>query len=193
MASFLVAYGTGEGQTAKVADRIVATLGDRGHDATAVDITEGAEDVAASEYDAVLVGASVRVGKHQGAVVDFVTENREALSVRPTAFFQVSLASASDRGVEQAAEYVESFLSKTGWNPDRIAQFGGALRFSEYGFLTRLAMKLIAKRRLPGVDTTRDTEFTDWNAVEDFADDVAAFVEGRHGIDAPNVDASEGG
>lgn len=40
MASFLVVYGTGEGQTAKVADRIVEALADRGHDATAVDVAD---------------------------------------------------------------------------------------------------------------------------------------------------------
>ncbi|WP_415380048.1 flavodoxin domain-containing protein [Halosimplex sp. TS25] len=191
MSSFIVAYGTGEGQTAKVADRIVAALADRGHDATSVNVSEDGSDVAVEDYDAVLVGASVHAGKHQEAVVDFVSDNREALSARPTAFFQVSLSSATEEGVDQAADYVESFLSETEWNPDRIAQFGGALRFSEYGFLMRFMMKQIVKRTMSDVDTSRDTEFTDWDAVENFANDVAAFVEGRLGVPAPASDETE--
>jgi menaquinone-dependent protoporphyrinogen oxidase len=41
MSTFLVAYGTGEGQTAKVTERIVSTLEDRGHEAVAVDLGKG--------------------------------------------------------------------------------------------------------------------------------------------------------
>jgi menaquinone-dependent protoporphyrinogen oxidase len=105
----------------------------------------------------------------------------------PSAFFQVSLSSANEEKHEEAAGYVESFITDTGWHPDRIGQFGGALRFSEYGFLKRLMMKQIAKdllteERKPG----GDVEFTDWDAVDAFTADVAAFVEGRLGV-APDM------
>jgi menaquinone-dependent protoporphyrinogen oxidase len=40
MASFLVLYGTGEGQTEKVAIHIGDVLIDRGHEATTVDASE---------------------------------------------------------------------------------------------------------------------------------------------------------
>jgi menaquinone-dependent protoporphyrinogen oxidase len=41
VAIFLVAYGTGEGQTTKVAGRIEKTIEDRIHDVTAVDVESG--------------------------------------------------------------------------------------------------------------------------------------------------------
>lgn len=173
-----------------MADRIVDTLTERGHDATAVDVSEG-DDIAVEEFDAVLVGASIHGGKHQQAVVDFATANRDVLSAKPTAFFQVSLSSATEEGAEQAAGYVDSFVDETGWHPDRIAQFGGALRFSEFGFLMRFMVKQVAKRGFPDLDTSEDAEFTDWNAVEDFANDVAAFVEGRLGATAPTAGEPE--
>lgn len=73
---------------------------------------------------------------------------------------------------------------------DRIGRFGGALRFSEYGFLKRLMMKRIASDLL---DETRapadDVEFTDWDAVDAFAAAVAAFAEGRLGV---TPDGAEG-
>ncbi|MCU4802084.1 flavodoxin domain-containing protein [Halobacteria archaeon HArc-gm2] len=193
MSSFLVCYGTGEGQTARIADRIVDALGERGHDATAVDAADRPADLDVEDFDAVLVGSSIHAGKHQSEVAAFVEANREALAERPTAFFQVSMSSATEEGATQAAEYVESFLGDTGWHPDRIAQFGGALRFSEFGFLKRLLVRQVMKREMPDLDTSEDVEFTDWQAVDDFANDVAAFVEGRLGHTVPDAGVSEAG
>ena len=184
MSSFLILYGTGEGQTATVAERIATTISERGHEASAVDVRDRPDSFTLDAYDAVVVGASIHVGKHQDGVRDFVTANGDALSGIPTAFFQLSLSSATEAKREEAAGYVESFVTDTGWHPDRIGQFGGALRFSEYGFLKRLVMKRIAKDLLADErDPGDDVEFTDWDAVDAFAADVAAFVEGRLGVD----------
>jgi menaquinone-dependent protoporphyrinogen oxidase len=187
VSSFLILYGTGEGQTAKIAERIATTLSERGHEASATDVRDRSDSLSLEAYDAVVVGASIHVGKHQDEVRDFVTENRDALSGMPTAFFQVSLSSANEEKRQEAAGYVESFVTETGWRPDRIGQFGGALRFSEYGFLKRLMMKQIAKDLLTEERKPKgDIEFTDWDAVDAFAADVAAFVEGRLGV-APDT------
>lgn len=183
MSSFLILYGTGEGQTAKVAERIATTISERGHVASAIDVRDRPDSFTLEEYDTVVVGASIHAGKHQDEVRDFVIDNRDALSGMPTAFFQVSLSSANEEKREEDAGYVESFLTETGWRPDRIGQFGGALRFSEYGFLKRLMMKQIAKDLLTEERKPNgDIEFTDWEAVDAFAADVAAFVEGRLGV-----------
>ena len=190
MSSFLVLYASSEGQTAKVTDRIVEVLDARGHEAAAVNATETA-DLDLDDYGAVLVGASIHVGKHQPAVIEFAESNRDELAKKPTAFFQISLSSATEEGRAQAAGYVEEFVESTGWTPDRIGLFGGALRYAEYGFLKRLMMKQIAKRKLPDEDVSKDIEFTDWEEVEAFANDVAAFVEGRLGVAPP--DAGESG
>ncbi|MCU4752539.1 protoporphyrinogen oxidase [Halobacteria archaeon AArc-curdl1] len=191
MATFLVLYGTGEGQTEKVATHIGDVLIDRGHGATTVDVNEVPPDLAIDDFDAIIVGASIHAGKHQPSVRKFVTANRDALSTKPTAFFQVSLSSADEGGEAQAASYVEAFIEATDWHPDRIGLFGGALRYTEYGFLKRLVMKQIAKRKvteMPNADSAGDIEFTDWDEVEAFAADVAAFVEGRLGITPPAAD-----
>ena len=191
MPSFLVLYGTGEGQTEKVATHIGDVLTDRGHDATTVDANEVAPDFAIDDFDAVLVGASIHAGKHQASVSEFVSSNRDTLAAKPTAFFQVSLLSADEGGKAQAAGYVEVFIENTDWHPDRIGLFGGALRYTKYGFLKRLVMKQIAKRKvteMPEADPSGDVEFTDWDEVEAFAADVAAFVEGRLGITPPVAD-----
>lgn len=190
MASMLVVYGTTEGQTEAVATRLVDALSERGHDAAAV--RAGSVDAAVDEYDAVVVGSSIHYGKQHSDVVEFVEANREALSARPTAFFQVSLSSAVDDEARRAnaARYVDEFVEASDWNPERIGLFGGALRYSKYGFLKRLMLKRIAKDATGDTDTDRDYEYTDWAEVDAFAADFAGFVERRLGATSPQSDES---
>ena len=181
MLSFLVLYGTGEGQTAKVATRITESIEHRGHDTTVIDIENLPAKSSFAEFDAVLVGSSIHVGTHQKAIREFVRTNRDELTNRPTAFFQLSLSSAADDPDRRAAAagYADALLEESGWHPDRIGLFGGALRYSKYGFLKRLMMKRIAKEATGDVDTSQEYEYTDWAEVEAFANDFAAFVESR--------------
>ena len=190
MADVLICYATGEGQTARVAERLAATLRDRGHGPTVVDLGAGSPARPLDDFDAVLVGASLHYGRHQRAVERFVRDELETLAARPTGFFQLSLSTASDDPDTRAAaaEIVEEFVEATGWQPDRVGLFGGALRYSQYGFLTRLAMKRIARNEGGSTDTSRDHEYTDWAEVDAFARDFAAFVEGRLGVAPPEPD-----
>jgi len=176
----LVLYGTSEGQTSKVTDTVVDALTGRGHAVEAVDV-ESSSNINVGVFDAVVVGSSVQSDEHNEAVRDFVAENLGALNDRPTAFFQLSLSSAADdeEGRAEAAGYVDSFLEETGWNPDRVGVFGGALRYSKYGFLKRLMMERISKEATGDTDTSQDYEYTDWDEVGAFTNDFAAFVEGR--------------
>ncbi|SDK58399.1 flavodoxin domain-containing protein [Natronorubrum texcoconense] len=127
MASFLVLYGTSEGQTEKVVTRIGDVLIDRGHEATTVNASEISPEFAIDDFDAILVGASIYTGKHQTSVREFVTAHRNTLATKPTAFFQGSLSSTGEVREVQAAGYVEEFIEATDWQPDRIALFGSAL------------------------------------------------------------------
>jgi menaquinone-dependent protoporphyrinogen oxidase len=195
MAAILALYGTGEGQTARVADRVVDALRDRGHDAEARDVRDLPADLDLDRYDAVLVGASIHAGTHQQAVRAFVDDHRDALASVPTGFFQLCLSAALDDEESQAtaAGYVDEFVEATGWHPDRVGVFGGALRYSEYGFLERLLIKQIAKRTTGDTDTSRDYEYTDWEEVDAFAADFAAFVEGRLGTVPPATESGAEG
>jgi len=187
MATVLVCYGTSEGQTERIAERIADGIIERGHRGAVRNVAESGSGPGA--YDAVLVGASIHMGDQQSAVRRFVADNREVLGDRPTGLFQVSLSAASDDPAERAAAagYVEDFEEATGFHPDRVGLFGGALRYSKYGFLKRLLMKRIAKRTSGDTDTSRDYEYTDWDEVDSFAADFAAFVEGRLGEAPPDA------
>lgn len=178
MPSFLVIYGTGWGQTAKVARFIDSVLSERGHAVTTVHVSQ-APTVSVEDFDAVLVGASVNNRRHQPEVVAFVEEHREALSERPSAFFQLSFASAVPArwAREGAMDYVDTLVERTGWHPDQIGLFAGAVNYTQYAPLTRTLFKLASMVTTGDTDTSRDYEYTDWEAVERFAIEFADLVE----------------
>jgi menaquinone-dependent protoporphyrinogen oxidase len=180
MASVLVAYGSGEGQTRKVAERLGETLTERGHDVTVARVTD--EEASAPEaFDAVLVGSPVNYQKHRRDVVEFVAENEAAISARPNGFFQLSVASTVPFGGAQRAdrEYLQRFVDRTGWRPDSAGLFAGAVKYSRYGRVERLLFRLIASVTTGDTDTSRDYEYTDWDDVERFAVALAETVEAR--------------
>lgn len=171
MARIALLYGTTEGQTGIIAERIAAVLDDAGHDPALFHAGHLPADFSLSDYDAVIVGASVHVGSHQKYVTRFVADHVDELNRLPSAFFSVSLTAAE--GTEEARETAQSmvadFLAETGWDPDATAVVPGALTYSKYGLLKRFVMKRIAKQAGGDTDTSRDYEYTDWDEVESFA------------------------
>lgn len=177
MGHVLVLYGTTEGQTRRIATVIADTIRDRGHTAELVASTAFNGPVPTDAFDGVIVGGSVHLGRHQDAVVRSVTENRREMTFLPTALFSVSLAVLDGAHPGEAQGYVTRFLDETGWSPDLVTTFAGALRYTKYGFLKRFIMKQISRGSGRPTDTTRDFEFTDWNGVTRFVDRFLQHLE----------------
>lgn len=97
----------------------------------------------------------------------------------PSAFFSVGLMAANpdDRHQRMASGFVAAFIEETGWHPDLVALVGGALAYTRYGFVKRNVVRLVAKREGLDADGSRSVDFTDWAAVDEFADHVVAHVE----------------
>jgi menaquinone-dependent protoporphyrinogen oxidase len=181
----LIAYGTTEGQTARISENITEVIRGRGHEAKAVDLKRSPE-LLVDSYDAVIVGGSIHMGKHEEHVVHFVQKNRIRLERLPSAFFSVSLAAHGD--LENARAYVENFEQLTGWHPAQVGLFSGALLYRQYGFVKRLMMKKIVTDKPGGLstDTSRDHVYTDWDEVTRFAE---AFLERLIPEEASKIEA----
>jgi menaquinone-dependent protoporphyrinogen oxidase len=170
MTKILIGYGTTEGQTARIAEYIADVIRGQGHEVQVLELKRS-KDVPLDGTDAVVIGGSIHMGKHEESVGDFARKNRGALERLPSAFFSVSLAAHGD--MENARAYVENFEQQTGWRPTQVGYFGGALLYRQYGLIKRLMMKKIVRDK-PGnlsLDTSRDHEYTDWDDVRRFAED----------------------
>ena len=179
MANILIVYGTTEGHTAHIAERMAEVMRGAGHKVELHDSREVRQQTLAGNFDGVLVGGSIHRGEHQSSLREFAKRNRSLLDRVPSAFFSVSLA-AADTDEEAAAEIreiVDKFARETGWQPAQIEAIAGALVYTQYNFFVRHMMKLIVKSHdRPELDTSRDYEFTDWDAVERFAREFAGRV-----------------
>lgn len=170
-----IVYGSSFGQAEAVAERVGRRLREDGHRVTVSKGDGIPPGLTVEAFDVVLVAASVIMGRHQRYIRDFVRGNVSALAARMTGFISVSSASADTPEWRGAARgYVEGFLSKTGWNPRWTAMFSGALRYTRYNPLVRWVMKCISLKTGGPTDTSRDYDFTDWKAVDRFAEDVAS-------------------
>ena len=174
MLRVLIPYGTTEGLTAKISEFVADVIRGHGHKATVVDI-KGSRVPKLEGYDAVIVGASIHMGKHEDYVLDFVRENRDALERLPSAFFSVSMAAHDD--IEEAEGYIEEFVRESGWRPARVGLFGGALLYTNYGFIKRHLMKKIAREKgNPDTDTSRDYVYTEWDGVKHFVEEFLGML-----------------
>lgn len=157
MPDALVVYASVEGHTERIAQRLAAGLRARGH---RVDVAAAGGDIDLSRYDSVIVGASVHYGHHPAWLARALRAAR--LPTPKTAFFSVSLG-AKER-------YATKFLRKARWQPELVAVFPGALQYSKYGPLKRLVVRTFAAIAGHDTDTSRDYEYTDWQAVERFSE-----------------------
>ncbi|MBV8405253.1 MAG: protoporphyrinogen oxidase [Gammaproteobacteria bacterium] len=172
----LLVYGSSEGQTRKIAAFAADCLRSLGHRVICADAKDALALPHPGEFDAVLIAASVHLGRYQPAVIRFVRQHRAAISARPNAFLSVSLAAAGRESDDIAGleKCVADFEESSGWTPQLIHHAAGAFRYSAYGFLTRWAMRYIAHRKGAPTDTARDYEMTDWDDVARFAGEFAS-------------------
>jgi len=170
----LILYASTDGQTARIAERIGTVVRAAGYGTT----LRSAEAIEAlweiDTHDAVIVGGGVRFGRHPEALAERVRASRAEIEMRPNAFFSVCLgARAGNPKRTQAEGYIADFSRRTGWQPGLSVSFAGALLYRRYNPVLRFVMKLITAAAGGDTDTSRDHEYTDWSAVERFAEQFA--------------------
>jgi menaquinone-dependent protoporphyrinogen oxidase len=176
----LIVYASMEGQTAGIAERMAQALRNRGLAAETRPANGAPARSELAKYDGLIVGASIHYGRHPRSVLSLVRNCRAVLETGPSAFFSVSLSAGGPGARPEAAQrYLEVFLRRAGWHPRQTATFAGALRYSKYGALKRMLMVMVVGLAGGDTDTSRDYEYTDWDAVERFCETFARRLKER--------------
>jgi menaquinone-dependent protoporphyrinogen oxidase len=169
MVDILIAYSTTDGHTRTICERIRQVLERQGHRATLVSIAED-PNVDLQPFDKIVIGASIRYGKHRPAVADFIRRNERLLDARPNAFFSVNIvARKPDKNSPATNPYLRKFLKRITWRPRELAVFAGRLEYPRYGFFDRSMIRLIMLMTKGPTDPNTVIEYTDWQQVEAFA------------------------
>jgi menaquinone-dependent protoporphyrinogen oxidase len=170
MRKLLILYGTTEGQTRKIAEHLADKARALDYTCELYDAATVPANINPSQFDRVIVAASVHAERHQPAVAEFVRWHLHALERTQSAFFSVSLSAAGDAEERYDAwEYTRRFLSDVDWHPAQVHIVAGALRFSEQNYFKRWAMRRLAKDR--HADRKNDCEYTDWSELNLFLKD----------------------
>ena len=166
----LVTYASKYGATREIAEKIVNVLQQSGLQADLAPVKEVRE---LSDYQAVILGSAVYVGKWQKDAVEFLQKNENTLAQLP-----VWLFSSGPTGEGDPAELLE------GWRlpvelqpiaerirPRDIAVFGGYINPDKVNFIEKTAVKNIVKKPFG--------DFRDWDRIIAWANTVAEELSAR--------------
>jgi menaquinone-dependent protoporphyrinogen oxidase len=170
MSRVLILYGTTDGHTRKIADVLAATFRDEGCRVEVVD-AERAAPLQLDNYEGVVVAASIHIGSYQRSVRRWVHAHAAWLSRMPTAFLSVCLGILEQKPeAQREVEHImQTFLNQTGWQPTTTIPVAGAVPYTRYNWLKKLVMRRIVAKAGGATDTSRDFEYTDWDALRAFA------------------------
>jgi menaquinone-dependent protoporphyrinogen oxidase len=173
MARVLIVYSTTDGHTLRICDRLRGILEASAHQVTLVPVAQAA-DAELEKYDTIVVGASIRYGKHRPEVVDFIERNAQALNRKASAFFSVNIVARKPaKNQPHSNPYVRKLLRRTSWRPREVGVFAGKLDYPRYGAVDRMVIRFIMFLTGGPTDPKAVVEFTDWRQVEAFGGLIA--------------------
>ena len=174
MAKILIFYASTDGHTRKICDRLQQIIEQQGHQVTLVSVNDKFQGVLQT-FDKIVIGASIRYGKHSPKITDFINRNKLLLDSKPNAFFSVNIvARKPEKNQPDTNPYVRKFLKQIAWQPKELAVFAGKLDYPKYSFFDRLMIRLIMFITKGPTDPKTVIEFTDWQQVESFGRLIAS-------------------
>jgi menaquinone-dependent protoporphyrinogen oxidase len=159
MARILVAYASKKGSTTEIAQAVGKELQTAGH---VVDVGEMGTVTSTSDYDAVIIGAPMYMGKMIDTV-KFVKRHREGLMKLPVAAFIVSLAPVEKDPVHMANAQKALHVSVNPLQPVAETVFAGSLDLKKLSWLQHWMTESV---KSPVGD------FRDWTAIAAWARDL---------------------
>lgn len=175
MANVLIIYSTTDGHTRSICERLQQRVEEQNHSVALVHMSAD-PDIDLQPFDRIVVGASIRYGKHQKQVYDFIARNQSLLEARPSAFFSVNVvARKPEKNTPETNPYLKKFLTQIAWQPQNLAVFAGRLEYPSYTYFDRQMIRLIMW--MTKGPTAKDTvvEFTDWDKVDEFGRSICTF------------------
>ena len=168
MARVLILYSTTDGHTAKISQRLQQVITQQDHQVEVICLNDEPQ-IDLSSYDKIVVGASIRYGKHSKQVYRFINTYRDILDSKPNAFFSVNLvARKPEKRDRYTNPYLKKFLKQIPWQPKQLAVFAGKIDYPRYGFMDRTIIRFIMWMTKGPTDPTTVKEFTAWDQVEAF-------------------------
>ena len=171
MSGYLIIYSSTDGHTKIICEKIRSISKNRNF-IKIVSLSE-ARDLNLQIYDHIIIGASIRYGKHNKNLYKFISSNKEILEKKRSAFFSVNVvARKPEKNTPETNPYMKKFLKISNWKPDKLGVFAGKVDYPKYSFIDKHLIKLIMFITKGPTDTSKSYEFTDWSKVDEFAREI---------------------
>ena len=170
-----IIYSTVDGHTKKICEKLVDMLSQYETSVELFSIENFQESI--RDYDLLVIGASIRYGKHNPLITQFIQQHRGELDQITTAFFSVNLVARKEgKNRPETNPYLQKFLKSINWAPDILDVFAGYIDYTLYSFWDRVMIKLIMKITHGPTKTDKPIEYTDWNRVQEFGERLSEVV-----------------
>ncbi len=171
MFTSLIIFSTTDGHTKKICEKIMNSLNNEKlikivslDEATKLDL---------SEFQRIIIGASIRYGKHSRELYKFIKLNRKILDQKQNVFFSVNVVARKfEKNTPETNPYIKKFLKISKWQPKKLGVFAGKVDYPSYNIFDKYIIKLIMFITGGPTDTSQSYEFTDWSKVENFAKEL---------------------
>jgi len=182
----LIAYGTRFGCTQEVASEIALVMEKNGIESNLVDLgsVKKTQWPLISDYDGVLVGSSIKIGKWKKEPKVFIEKNLDELRKHETKFgiFVCSGTAITDQA-KATKEYCEDYAAKFGIEVDLCNAFPGVFdlsKSSRMGFLEKKMAKMAKEDMLKHnleFNETMKNDYRNWDEIRGFAKKFAKLVK----------------
>ena len=171
MFGYLIIYSSTDGHTKIICERIKNFL-NNGDQVKLVSLDE-ATKLNLSNFKQIVIGASIRYGKHSKELYKFIETNKNILEQKQGVFFSVNVvARKSEKSTADTNPYIKNFLRISKWTPKKLKVFAGKVDYPNYSFIDKYIIKFIMLITNGPTDTSRSFEFTEWSKVDDFAKEL---------------------
>ena len=168
MKSTLIIYSTTDGQTLEICNKIFSKL--NVSESSEITHISKAEGLDLNQFDKIIIGASIRYGKHKPELYEFIKKNVACLETKENAFFSVNVvARKPEKNTPETNPYMQKFLELSPWIPTKLAVFAGKIDYPKYKFVDKHMIRLIMWITKGPTDIKNTYEFTDWNHVDEFS------------------------
>ena len=172
MSGSLIIYSSTDGQTKIICEKIKNFS--KNSESIKIISLEEASDFNLQFFEKIIIGASIRYGKHNKNLYKFISSNKETLEKKRSAFFSVNVVARKlEKNTPETNPYMQKFLKISNWKPDKLGVFAGKVDYPKYGFFDKYIIQLIMFITKGPTDTSKSFEFTDWSKVENFARELS--------------------
>ena len=173
MSKIIIIYSTTDGHTREICSCLMQVIEEHDNQVSLLSIND-INSIDLESFDKIVIGASIRYGKHNKKVYQFIKKHSQLLEKKSNAFFSVNVvARKPEKNQPDTNPYLKKFLTQIPWKPKKLAVFAGKIDYQKYSFWDRSMIRLIMWMTNGPTDPKAKIDFTNWNQVKEFGQTIS--------------------